>query len=266
MSWIKGEEFSFNSFLFTERFYIRHMFAREEGEYLRNIGIALNANPVIKWYFMHKCPECAEVIEKTAADYAGEVSPEEVRKAEIFIIEACCDCITYANPEIMETTDGWWTMNARDKARLFELADFTDKVVLDVGSGSGRLAFAAAEKAAWVYASEPVDMLREFMRDKIKRESIKNMRVVDGVVLSLPYPDNTFDIVISAHVVADEYDAEIAELTRVCKSGGWLLDSPGHGEPSDNEQHEEENKDDDELVKRGWETLRYNRYRKQVFK
>ena len=44
--------------------------------------------------------------------------------------------------EIMESCD-----------RLLSMADFTDKIVLDVGRGTGRLAFAATSKAKMVYAS-----------------------------------------------------------------------------------------------------------------
>jgi len=245
LSWIKGEDFEFNSFLFTERFRIRQIFSRTDDEYLRNMGIALNHNPVVKWYFTHKCPEYAKFIEKVAADHhAGKVSAEEARKAEIYMIEACCDSITYANPEYMAAIGGWWIMRESDKAHLFEIIDFKDKIVLDVGSGFGRIAFAAAERAAWVDASGPVDTLREFMRDRAEREGIKNIRVVDGVVLNLPYPDNTFDIVMSGDVVGDEYDAEIAELTRVCKSGGRLLDAPS--DASDDEDEE-----NDDRVERG---------------
>ncbi|WP_340022713.1 class I SAM-dependent methyltransferase [Paenibacillus sp. FSL K6-1096] len=107
-----------------------------------------------------------------------------------------------------------------DKQLLFELADFTDKVVLDLGSGTGRLAFAAAEKAKRVYACEPTDMLREYMRDKIKRENINNVVVVDDTIENIPYEDNSFDIVMSGHVVGDNYDAQIAELSRAVKNGG----------------------------------------------
>jgi len=260
LSWIKGEDFEFNSFLFTERFRIRQIFSRTDVEYLKNMGIALNHNPVVKWYFARKCPEYAEVIEKVAADHAEKVSAEEARKAEIFIIESCCDSITYANPEYMAATNGWWVMREADKAHLLKIADFKDKIVLDVGAGTGRLAFAVAEKAAWVYASEPVDMLREFMRDRSERESIKNIRVVDGIVLNLPYPDNTFDIVMSGDVVGDDYDSEIAELTRVCKSGGWLLDSPSSSASSDKDD------ENDDLTERGWEAVGYDKHRKQIFK
>lgn len=102
------------------------------------------------------------------------------------------------------------------------MADFENKIVLDVGSGTGRLAFAAAKKVRRVYASEPVDRLREFMRDKIREEDIQNMIVVDGTIENIPYEDNTFDIVMSGHVVGDDYDRELAELTRVVKNGGYI--------------------------------------------
>ena len=69
------------------------------------------------------------------------------------------DFVVYTTPKVMaEKCDfirGW------RKERLFELADLTGKTVLDVGAGSGRLTFAAAKKATWVYASEPVGTLRE---------------------------------------------------------------------------------------------------------
>lgn len=129
---------------------------------------------------------------------------------------------------------------------------------MDVGAGSGRLTFAAAEKAKWVYAVEPVGTLREFMRDKIKREGIQNVRVLDGFVEEIPFPDDTFDVVMSGHVVGDDYDGEIAELTRVCRAGGWLLDCPGDSErnltPSD------------ELTRRGWDEIHYiGSFGKDVF-
>lgn len=149
---------------------------------------------------------------------------------------------------------------------MFELADFTDKVVLDIGSGTGRLAFAAAEKAKRVYASEPIDMLREYLRDKIKGENIKNVVVLDGTVEQIPYEDNTFDIVMSGHVVGDDYDSEIAELSRVVKNGGYIIDCIGE----DNRKR----KPDEELLRRGFEAFYHvsksggdiYRYRKLIIK
>ena len=152
------------------------------------------------------------------------------------------------------------------KSEVLELADFTDKVVLDVGAGSGRLAFAAARKAKSVYASEPVDRLREFMRDKIRKEGIQNVTVLDGTCDRLPYEDNTFDIVMSGHVVGDDYEKELGELTRVVKNGGWILDCPGEDDRQASLKQE--------LLERGFEYFYYKsrnggdvyRYRKQIFK
>jgi hypothetical protein len=50
-------------------------------------------------------------------------------------------------------------IRAWNRERLYEMADFKDKVVLDVGAGSGRLTFAAATLAKEVYASEPVEAI-----------------------------------------------------------------------------------------------------------
>ena len=74
----------------------------------------------------------------------------------------------------------------------------------------------------------------------------------------IPFPDDTFDVVMSGHVVGDDYDGEIAELTRVCRAGGWLLDCPG-----DSERNITPN---DELTRRGWEGIHYiGSFGKDVF-
>jgi len=251
-NWINPEEYSFNSFLLLERFQIRLMLAsggwrNNKEEWRQNMGIALNANPAVKWYLMRRCPECMPSIIELAANAPEVADEEQIRSAESYALISVEDFTVYTTPEVMaEKCDfirGW------DKSRLFDLADLSGKTVLDVGAGSGRLTFAAAERAAWVYASEPVGTLREFMRDKIAKEGVKNIRVLDGFVTELPYPDNSFDVVMSGHVVGDNYHDEIAELERVCRPGGLLLDCP-----SDSER---DMKLDEEKTTRGFEAIHY---------
>jgi len=248
LGWINPEEYSFNSLLLLERFQIRMIFwTGRDGEWRRNMGIALNANPAVKWYLKRRCPERAALVDEIAAQAPAVTDAHEIRRAEVYVLAGMEDFLIYTTPEVMaEQCDfirGW------SKERLFELADLTGKTVLDIGAGSGRLAFAAAEKAAWVYASEPVGTLCEFMLEKIAREGIANIRVVDGLVTDLPFPDSTFDVVMSGHVLGDDWDNEQAELERVCKPGGWLLNCPGDSE--------RDIKPLPELTARGWEEIHY---------
>jgi len=253
LNWIKPEDYSFNSFLLLERFQIALMFEhcgwrnRDKVVWKDNMGIALKANPAVKWYFENSCSEYAPAIAELVNNASADVDAMRIRDAETYILASVEDFIAYTTPEIMdEKCDfiyGW------NKERLFELVDLGGKVVLDIGAGSGRLAFAAAQKAAWVYASEPVGTLREYMRDKVKSESIKNVRVLDGIITELPFPDDTFDIVMCGHVLGDDLDAEIAEVSRVCRGGGYLIDCPG-----DSKVHI---KPRPELLERGWEEVYY---------
>ena len=261
IGWVDLNDYSFNSLLLLERFQIRIAlqsggWRTDKEEWKRCMGIALAANPEVRWYLEHRCPECAGLIEELAAGAPKTSDKEQVRAAEVNIMDGVEDFIVYTTPEVMaEKCDfikGW------SKERLFDLVDLAGKTVLDIGAGSGRLTFAAAEKAAWVYASEPVGTLREFMRDKIKKEGIRNVRVLDGFVTELPFPDDTFDVVMSGHVIGDDLDAEIAEMTRVCKPGGWLIDCPGD---SNWDMHPKP-----ELTSRGWEEFHYvGSYGKDVF-
>ena len=264
-NWINPKDFSFNSFLLMDRWLIGMILNHREGEFTRNMAIALAHHTDVAWYFMNRCPECAERIRELVTSAPGNLPEEEIKKAEEYIIDGTDWAIVYVWPEVMNAAcpyiRGW------DPDRLLSMTDFTDKLVLDVGSGTGRLAFAAAAKARKVYASEPVDRLREYMRDKIKSLGITNMVVVDGTVEAIPYEDNTFDIVMSAHVVGDDYDRELKELTRVTKPNGFIIDCMGE----DDRKRPEPNM---ELLKAGFTASHYDsknggdvyRYIKQVIK
>lgn len=264
LNWINVEEFNFTCLSLMERFQIRLLCDIANDEFRPRLALALKRNPAVAWALCARCPEREEYIAALVKSAPECMAPEEIRAAEVCVIAQIEDFVLYTKPELMDSHCDF--IYAWDKSRLFELADFEGKRVLDVGSGSGRLAFAAAERASEVYASEPVSMLREYLRDKIAREGIRNVRVVDGMAHSLPYPDDTFDIVMSGHVVGDDTDNELKELCRVTKSGGWLLDCPG--------EDPRKRKPDAVMEAKGFERMYYvsklggdvYRYRKQIIK
>ena len=141
LNWINPADYSFNSFLLLERFQIRLMmnscgWRNNNSKWKENMGIALNANPAVKWYFMRRCPECASFVEELAVKAPSATSREQIRESEEYALSSVEDFIIYTTPEAMaEQCDfirGW------NKQRLFDLADLSGKVVLDVGAGSGR--------------------------------------------------------------------------------------------------------------------------------
>ncbi len=266
-NWINANEYTMDCFLLFDRWVLRWILTDCEwyaGDYLTDMAKALHRYPHVKTFCRHKAPECSNFLERVQGVLFDNWTDREMRDAETNILKAHETFVVYAYPEIMENVNyirNW------DEKYLYELVELRDKVVLDVGSGTGRLAFAAAKKAKRVYASEPCDQLREYMRDKIKREQIQNVKVLDGEVLCLPYEDNTFDAVLSGHVVGDAYEEEIAEMERVTKDGGWIVICNGDDEFRRTEP-------DRELTERGFEFFShvsveagivYN-YRKKVHK
>jgi SAM-dependent methyltransferase len=196
-------------------------------EYKKHFAISLDNNPAVLWYFVNKCPECADYFHHLIQLAPKNLTPDEIRRSELYIIKYNETSIVYAYPKEMDKLtyiSGW------DPERLLSITDFKDKKVLDLGSGTGRLAFAAAPYAKEVYACEPCERLRVYIKEKQKTLNIKNMYVTDGVIQAIPFENDMFDIVMAGHVIGDNYEQEYQELCRVLKNGGYIIDCPGEDE------------------------------------
>jgi SAM-dependent methyltransferase len=95
--------------------------------------------------------------------------------------------------------------------------------VLDVGAGTGNATLPAAAARARVVG---VDVAPELMavgeRDAARQSLDVTWQVADAQ--ELPFPDGTFDVVLSAvgAMFAPDHEATARELLRVCRPGGTI--------------------------------------------
>lgn len=107
---------------------------------------------------------------------------------------------------------------------LCEAADLRGgSKVLDVATGSGNTALGAARRRCEVTGIDYVASLLERARERAAVERL-DIRFEEGDVEALPYPDGSFDVVLSTFGVMFAPDQERAarELLRVCRAGGRI--------------------------------------------
>jgi ubiquinone/menaquinone biosynthesis C-methylase UbiE len=95
--------------------------------------------------------------------------------------------------------------------------------VLDVASGTGNAALAAARRFAFVTSTDYVPELLERGRLRAHAEGLPmTFEVADAE--SLAFPDDSFDVVLSAFgaMFAPNQEQVASELLRVCKPGGKI--------------------------------------------
>ncbi len=95
--------------------------------------------------------------------------------------------------------------------------------VLDVATGSGNAAIAAARRGCEVVGVDFVPALLERGRVRAEAEHLDVM-FLDGDAEDLPFPDASFDAVISIYGVmfAPDHQKAASELVRVCRPGGRI--------------------------------------------
>ncbi len=107
---------------------------------------------------------------------------------------------------------------------LCEAADVrSGERVLDVACGNGNATLAAARRFATVTGLDYVPALLEKARARATAEGLAP-ELVEGDAEALPFPDATFDVVLSTYGVmfAPNHAKAAAELVRVCKPGGRI--------------------------------------------
>ena len=231
LGWLEVADIDFNTMLLLESLHVRYIAERTPGEAM---GTALAAHPAVQWYLEKLYAPVSNYNQACLTMALENPTPEQIREAEIAVLNTMQDWLIYVlDPAKYDQLEflKW------DDASLLSMADFKDKIVLDIGSGTGRLAFAIAAIAQVVYAVEPVANLRRFLWQKQNRLGCDNVFPADGTLTQIPFLDNFADILMAGHVFGDDIEAEYAEMCRVVHTGGILLLHPGTNARNDEDAH-----------------------------
>ncbi len=96
------------------------------------------------------------------------------------------------------------------------------ETVLDVGTGTGVVAITAARAGARVSAIDLTPQLVAEAKENARVAGISGIDFLEGDAERLPYPDASFDVVVSqfGHMFAPQPERAIAEMRRVLKPSG----------------------------------------------
>lgn len=112
-------------------------------------------------------------------------------------------------------------LNSFEQSKIIPLlGNLTGKKVLDVGAGTGRLSLFLANRGAAVTALDVSPKMLELVKKKNK-----NIQTIVGEAESLPFENDSFDIVSAAFLIVHLKDPRLFfdEVYRVLKDGGVFV-------------------------------------------
>lgn len=226
--WMDVEELPFETLLLLEDPHLSWFPRDWPGD---ELGIALRHHPGVRDFLRVRSRGDGAWVH-ALADRAPDVDAATLRRCEVAVMARIADWLVYVvRPAAYDAQPflRW------DDDELLRLVDPRGKVVLDVGSGTGRLLEPLIAEAAVAFAVEPIANLRRYLKTKFAAHAAK-LFVVDGLITDVPVPAGTADIVVAGHVFGDEPEREIGELERVTRPGGMVVLCPGNND-LDNDAH-----------------------------
>lgn len=114
------------------------------------------------------------------------------------------------------------------------LAAYPQSVVVDLGCGAGHASFSAAKSVKRVIAYDLSAEMLAVVKQAAEDKQLNNIDVKQGYAESLPFEDESVDIVISRYSAHHWHDVgqALREVRRILKPGGKVImmdiASPGH--------------------------------------
>jgi len=115
-------------------------------------------------------------------------------------------------------------LDSFEQDKLMEIVgEVKGKKVLDVGAGTGRITAELTKNGAQVTALDVSEKMLEVLKTKVKNRKL--LECVVGDAESLPFADNSFDVVVAAFLIVHLKDPTrfFDEAYRVLAPGGVLV-------------------------------------------
>ncbi len=124
-------------------------------------------------------------------------------------------------------TDHWSGIPFNRKAEELVLYIPKGSMVLDLGTGRGRLLFSMAELGFKTIGLEYHEGMVKKVNSDIKERGLENtLRAIKGDALDIPLSDQGFDALVDIgllqHLSPKHYEQYVKETTRVLKQGGFF--------------------------------------------
>lgn len=186
-----------------------------------DLFIGLQNSPDVVGYLCEVLPERAEWL-REGIDVVRPQTQERIRESEAKVLDASFpwNLGMCKSPEIWDSLPwSYW-----DPSAIYDRVELHDKVVLDVGAGTGQVTLRCAPYASRVHALEPVARLRRYIERKMGAAGFTNVLTLEGVLESVPLPDVSMDaVILSNGSFGWNPEKELAEMERVTKPGGTIL-------------------------------------------
>ncbi len=210
-------ELDVEDLLFLESFQIKYLPDRVPQ---KEFSTLLREYPFVKRFLISKHPPIKDFINGIFKENKKISNKNLIKKHCDKLIWEIADLIVYnKRPETYdEKVNFTW-----DISEIIPIEALKEKVVADVGAGSGMLAFLLAKYARTVYAIEPITSFRNFIREKANNEKCNNIYTIDGFLDSIPFPENSFDILFTSNAIGWNLEKELQEIERVVKPDGQAI-------------------------------------------
>ena len=129
---------------------------------------------------------------------------------------------TFAKTQLDSHNQMQITLERLERCLGFSLAELNGKTVLEVGCGAGRFTELLVKSGALVHS---IDLSDAVEANKQNIGDAPNYRIAQAGAYEIPFPDNSFDVVICLGVIQHTPSSEktIASLWQKVKPGGLML-------------------------------------------